>query len=305
MMRFATMSFKILGIGEVLWDLLPQGKQLGGAPANFVYHARAMGADATLISRVGDDALGRELIERLFALGVPTCEVALDAAHPTGTVTVDLGPQGEPRYVIQEDVAWDYLAPDSLDTAAQADAIAFGTLAQRNSVSREAIHSVLGAARPDALRVLDLNLRGGFFSAKVIRASLELANVLKLNDAELPALAKLLELPRGEPRQQIEELANRHKLRLIARTRGAEGSVLYREGDWSERMPEAIEVSDTIGAGDAFTAAATVGMLLGWALPRIHAAAESVAAFVCSQPGATPAWPADLRELFAEIGGRK
>jgi fructokinase len=296
------MNFKVLGVGEVLWDLLPAGKQLGGAPANFVYHARAMGAEASLISRVGDDPLGREILERLFRFGVPACDVSLDAAHPTGTVDVELGADGQPRYVINEDVAWDHLLPDAVDSAPEADAVCFGTLAQRSEESRNSIQALLAATRPDCLRVLDVNLRQAFYSPAVLRDSLERANVLKLNDAELPVLAEVVELEGKEPRERIAELANRYALRCIAYTRGADGSLLFCNGEWSERAATAVAVKDTIGAGDSFTAAVTVGMLLGWSLPEVHAAAEAVAAFVVSQSGGMPPWPDSLRARFAKGG---
>ena len=294
------MNFKVLGVGEVLWDMLPAGKQLGGAPANFVYHARAMGADASLISRVGDDPFGREILERLFAFGVPACDVSLDAAHPTGTVDVELATDGQPRYVINEGVAWDYILADATESAAEADAICFGTLAQRNEASRASIRALLDASRPECLRVLDVNLRQDFYSAEILQQSLERANVLKLNDAELPVLAKLLELRASAPRERIAELAERYGLRLVAYTRGAEGSVLFREGEWSERGATRVEVKDTIGAGDAFTAAVTMSTLLKWDLSEMHAIADEVASFVCSQTGGMPPWPGGLQARFAQ-----
>jgi fructokinase len=294
------MNFKVLGVGEVLWDLLPSGKQLGGAPANFVYHARAMGADASLISRVGDDPFGREIIERLFKFGVPACDVSLDAAHPTGTVDVELGADGQPRYVIHTEVAWDYLVTDAIDTAGEADAVCFGTLAQRHKESRASVHALLDATKPECLRVLDVNIRQNFYSAEVLRASLERANVLKFNDAELPVLAEMLELRSKDAKERIADLAERYGLRVVAYTRGAEGSLLFREGEWSERGATPVEVKDTIGAGDSFAAAVTMGTLLVWTLADIHAAADAVATFVCSQSGGMPAWPESLRALFGK-----
>jgi fructokinase len=289
---------KVIGIGEVLWDMLPTGKQMGGAPANFAFHARQMGADGSIISRVGDDALGRDIIERLFALGVPTCSVSLDAAHPTGTVEVELAADGQPRYIINEDVAWDYLAPQDHDHPEEADAICFGTLAQRSERSRAAIRSLLSSAKPGALRIFDVNLRQHFYSREVLVSSLQLTNVLKLNDAELPILADLLELRSHEPKEQLRELAERHALKLIAYTRGANGSWIYDGKDWSERPGIRADVKDTIGAGDAFTAAVTVGMLLGWPIDHISEVANRVAAFVCSQEGGTPQLPDELRQQF-------
>lgn len=293
------MKYKVLGIGEVLWDMLPGGKQMGGAPANFAYHARSMGADGSIVSRVGDDPLGREIIERLFALGVPNCAVSLDASHPTGTVDVELAADGQPRYVIHEGVAWDHLVPDATDAAAEADAICFGTLAQRCEPSRVAIRAMVGASKAAALRIFDVNLRQDFYSMELIESSLELANVLKLNDAELPVLSRLLGLRADAPREQIAELTKRFGLRLVAYTRGAQGSLLYGGGRWSEHEGARVEVKDTIGAGDSFTAAVTMGMLLGWETDRISDVANRVAAFVCSREGGTPPLPDELRREFS------
>jgi fructokinase len=292
-------KYKILGIGEVLWDMLPSGKQMGGAPANFAFHARSMGADASIVSRVGDDALGREIIERLFALGVPTCAVSLDGSHPTGTVDVELAADGQPRYIIHEGVAWDHLLPDAMETAEEADAVCFGTLAQRCEPSRTAIRAMVEASKPNALRIFDVNLRQDFYSREVIEGSLELANVLKLNDAELPVLADLVGLRADAAREQIAELTKRFGLRLVAYTRGAEGSWLYDGKRWSEHPGVRAKVKDTIGAGDSFTAAVTMGMLLGWDIDRISEVANRVAAFVCSCEGGTPQLPEELRRNFS------
>lgn len=287
----------MIGIGEVLWDQLPDGKQLGGAPANFAFHAKAMGANVSVISRVGDDPLGREVLQRMFALGVPGCDVMLDSAHPTGVVEVEIGADGQPRYVILPEVAWDYIAPEAMDSAASADAICFGTLAQRNAVSRNSIHTLLDASRTDALRVLDVNLRQDFYTPEILSASLDRANVLKLNDAELKVLARIFSL-HGDLKAQIATLAERFQLQLVACTRGEKGSLLYAKGEWSEREAEKVAVKDTIGAGDSFAAAITMGLLLRWPLPRLHAMAAEVASFVCSQAGAMPEWPAEMKERF-------
>jgi fructokinase len=290
--------FSIVGLGEVLWDMLPAGPQLGGAPANFTCHARALGADATLISRVGDDALGREIITRLDALGVGTDRIAVDALHPTGTVSVELD-AGQPRYVIHENVAWDFLeaTPAAHAAVRAADAVCFGTLAQRSDPSRSAILSLVNAAPPPALRILDVNLRQNYFSSRLINESLAFATVLKLNDAELPELAAMFDLS-GDERSQIRQLAERNMLRAVACTRGARGSLLYAGGRWSEHPGLPAKVADTVGAGDSFTAAMTLGLLAGWELDRINQTANQVAAYVCSQPGATPPLPAPLRQLF-------
>ena len=293
------MSYKVIGIGEVLWDLLPAGRQLGGAPANFAYHARALGADARIVSRVGNDANGRDILEQLRNLGVPTVCIELDAVLPTGTVSVELAADGQPKYHIRENVAWDAIAAESASqaAAAQADAVCFGTLAQRSETSRKSIRTRVKLTPPTALRILDVNLRQNYFSKQLIEESLAVVNVLKVNDAELPQLAKMFNL--GEDvHEQIAELANRYQLRLVACTRGGDGSLLFSDGRWSDHPGAVTKVVDTIGAGDSFTAAMTLGFLAGWDLDSINRRANQIGAYVCSCAGATPPLPKELREPF-------
>jgi fructokinase len=294
-------KLRCLGIGEILWDLLPAGKQLGGAPANFAYHAHALGAEGIVVSRVGDDQLGREVIERLRGLGLATDCVAVDPTAATGTVSVALSPEGQPTFTIRENVAWDRLTvePAALAVARAADAVCFGSLAQRGEASRASIRHLVAATRPGALRVFDINLRQQFYSREIVDASLQLANALKINDGELPVLAGLLDLPARDARQQIEHVARRYDLRLVACTRGAHGSLLFAGGRWSEHPGVHATVVDSVGAGDAFTAAMTLGVLAGWDLARVNGQANEVAAFVCTQAGATPKLPDTLRDAFA------
>ena len=286
------MSFNVLGIGEILWDLLPSGKQLGGAPANFAFHARALGAHSCVISRVGQDALGVEILQRLQALGLPIAKIQVDPSAPTGTVSVELSADGQPRFTIHEDVAWDRLALEkaALAAVAEADAVSFGTLAQRREPARSTIQSLLAAVGPGALRILDINLRQHYFSRDIIELSLRMANIVKFNDSELPVLAELLGL-RGSVRQQIEQLARQHAQRLVCLTRGAHGSLLYCEGQWAEDPGQLVAVKDTVGAGDAFTAALAMGVLAGKPLDAINRRANQVARYVCSCEGATPQLP--------------
>lgn len=290
---------RVVGVGEVLWDLLPTGPQLGGAPTNFVCHACALGAEGVLISRIGADPRGREALERLVVAGLPRETVAalvpMDSEVPTGTVSVKLEADGQPRYTIHEDVAWDRIeaSPAALAAVARADAICFGSLAQRDPRSRRAVQTLAAACPDEALRIFDINLRQSFYSAEVIRTSLELANVLKINDAEWPVLQAQLGLA-GDLRSQMEALASRFHLRVIALTRGAEGSLIYSEGEWSDEPARPVSVADTIGAGDSFTAAMTLALLRGWSLGSVNRFAGEVARFVCSQPGATPRLPDSL-----------
>jgi len=293
-MQTDTKPFAI-GVGEVLWDLLPSGKQLGGAPANFAYHAHALGAEALVVSRVGDDVLGREILDRLHGLGLRTDGISVDPTAPTGTVSVALDAHGVPNFTIHEHVAWDLLeaGPAMRAGAARAHAICFGTLGQRHAVARAAIRAVLHAAAASALRIFDINLRQQFYSREVVDDSLRLANVLKLNDAELPVVARLLDLAGGE-RPLLEQLAARYELRAVALTKGAGGSVLLAGGRFVSRPAARLKVADTVGAGDAYTAVLALGLLEGHEPERIVEQAHRVAEFVCTQPGATPALPPEV-----------
>jgi fructokinase len=293
--------FRVVGIGELLWDLLPAGAQIGGAPANFSYHAGALGAQAHTISRVGDDTLGHELLAQLKTLGVCTDCIQIDPTRPTGTVAVEIDADGQPRFDIHSDVAWDSLVVDAaaLQATSSAHALCFGTLAQRNPVSRSAIRALVASSPSDALRVLDVNLRQQYYSRALIEESLALATVLKVNDAELPRLVSLFSLE-GDVRSQLEQLAEKWQLNAIALTRGSRGSILLTAHDWSEHPGISVEVKDTIGAGDAFTAAMTIGLLSGWALDDVNAHANEVAAFVASCSGGTPPLPAALCNVFLQ-----
>lgn len=294
--------FRVVGIGELLWDLLPTGAQIGGAPANYSYHAGALGAEARTISRVGNDALGHDLRTQLDALGVSTQCVQVDESVPTGTVAVEIDASGQPCYLITPDVAWDHLqvTPDAMLVAASADAICFGTLAQRNAVSRDAIRTLVAASPSEALRILDVNLRQQFYSPTLIDESLTLATLLKVNDVELPQLARMYGLT-GSEHAQMEQIAERWQLRAVALTRGDKGSALLTEHAWSEHPGVAVQVADTIGAGDSFTAAMTIGLLHGWALDDVNARANSVAAYVATQAGGTPVLPSDITEAFVTV----
>ena len=293
------MKPKVIGIGELLWDMLPTGPRMGGAPANFACHASALGAEAAVISRVGDDDSGRRLLERLAALGVATEGVTMDPANPTGTVEVSLGEDGQPFFKIVPGVAWDHLSvsPQLIRMAAGADAICFGSLGQRGVSSRDAIRELVAAAPAEALKVFDVNLRGDFFTPEMIDESLTLANLCKLSDAELPVIAAMLGLG-GDIRCQLRELAVRYGLKLIAYTRGSSGSILTDGSHWCEHSGFPTEVRDTIGAGDSFTCAMVMGLLQGLPLERISERANSIAAFVCSREGAVPELPDDLRDPF-------
>lgn len=292
------MSFKVIGIGEVLWDLLPSGPQLGGAPANFAYHAHALGAQSRVVTRVGNDEFGRSIRRRFEEMGIADGTVQMDDIAPTGTVAVELSDKGIPNYIIHENAAWDYLAvtPAALRAIREADAICFGSLAQRCRISRSAIQNLMTAAPADALRIFDINLRQNF-SGELIEQSLRLANILKLSDGELSILADLFSLT-GSTRQQIEKLAQKFSLQLVALTRGSAGSLLFQAGQWSDCPSIPIKIVDTVGAGDAFTAALVLGLLQKLNLDEINTLADEVARYVCSCEGATPPLPQAIRDRF-------
>jgi fructokinase len=273
---------------------------LGGAPANFAYHTRALGAHAGVISRIGNDELGRAILKLFEELGIAGDTVEVDDKAPTGTVTVELSGKGIPHFTIHENVAWDRLVvtPKALAAVRTADAICFGSLAQRSEPARTSIQRLVAAASADALRVFDINLRQEYFSREVIEQSLRLANVLKLNDSELPILADLFSLT-GPVRQQIEKIAQKFSLKLVALTRGPEGSLLYQANQWSDRTSVPVEVIDTVGAGDAFTAALVLGLLKRMDLEEINELAGEVARHVCACAGATPPLPKCFCDRFA------
>ena len=287
----------IIGIGEVLWDMLPNGKQLGGAPANFAYHAHSLGARSLLISAIGDDDLGREILHTLSQKKLDTRYFQVGERRETGTVSIEVDPAGMPTYVIHEDVAWDYISWDEelTELAAAADAVCFGSLAQRSFISRSTIQAFLQHMRPASIRVFDLNLRQSYYTPEIITHSLQLATLLKLNDEEWPTLAKMLGLPPEVP-AGVRELMARFELDLVALTRGAAGSLLITATELHEQPAPAIEVVDTVGAGDAFTAALTVGLLRHLPLAAVHASASQLAGYVCGCAGAMPPIPAEFRD---------
>jgi fructokinase len=282
-------EIRIVSIGEVLWDLFPEGAKLGGAPANFACHCRSLGARASLVSAVGRDALGDEALLRLSERGVDLSCVRRVDDRTTGTVDVGGPPGGKPEFQIREGVAWDELeaGTEAKALVRAAQAVCFGTLAQRTETGRRVVGELVAAASDGALRVCDINLRKPFVSADVIRESLGMANVLKLNEDELPDLAAQFGLE-GTAEDQVRALAERFGLRVVALTLGELGSCLLREGQWSREPGRVVKVVDTVGAGDAFTAVLVMGLLKGWTTPQLLERATDVAAYVCTQAGATP-----------------
>jgi fructokinase len=283
------MNSCIVGIGEILWDMLPGGKQLGGAPANFAYHVHAQGLPAVVVSSVGQDALGQEVRDRLAELSMETGYINISPDYPTGTVTVKLDASGLPDYTIHENVAWDYIGwrDELAELAARTTAVCFGSLGQRSPVSRTTIQRFLRETPSDCFRVFDINLRQSYYSVEVIADSLTAASVLKLNHEELPVVASLFSL-NGSPPEILQALLSRFALDLIAVTRGGEGSLLATADGVLEHPGYSVAVVDTVGAGDAFTAALVAGLLRGESLEAIHDSANRRAAAVCTHAGAIP-----------------
>ncbi|MGE5204573.1 MAG: carbohydrate kinase family protein [Chlamydiota bacterium] len=283
----------IVGLGELLWDLLPGGRQLGGAPANFAYFTNLLGDRGIVASRVGEDELGREAAAKVRQLGSSADYLQYDPAHGTGTAQVVVDSAGQPKFEIVQPVAWDFLqwTPAWRQLAERADAVCFGSLAQRSPASRETIQQFLRSTRPQALRVFDVNLRAPFYSAEVLAASLPLAHVIKLNHDELPLVAQLLGIPFSGERAAAEALLRRHGARLVCVTRGGCGSLLLGEQGADEHPGFRVSVADTVGAGDAFTAALVHYYLLAASLAKMNESANRVGAWVASQVGATPIPP--------------
>ena len=281
---------KILSVGEALWDMLPSGRKVGGAPANFAFHCMQLGADARILSRVGNDALGQELVEFCRSLGLSTNFIEVDREAPTGTVGVELSHEGQPKYTIHENVAWDRIeATDAAIRFAQTvDALCFGSLAARSLSTFQTIQKLVSEAKPSALRVLDLNLRDPFVDRNVIESLLGLANVLKLNDDELARIAVMFGVSGTAVEQHADWFICKYSLKTLILTCGSQGSWIFTDGVANFCNGNKVKVVDTVGAGDAFTAAAVVGLLSNLPIETINKRANDVAAFVCTQSGATP-----------------
>ena len=285
-------KFTIIGLGELLWDLFPEGKQLGGAPANFAYMTSLLGDIGIVASRVGSDDLGGTARQRLESLRLATSYVQSDSIHPTGTVKVEVDPSGQPTFQIAQPVAWDFFewSPEWRSLAESADAVCFGSLAQRSPESRQTIRSFLTAVRPGTTRVFDVNLRQSFYSAQVLEESARLADIIKVNHDELPVVAKLLGLPFiYDEMRAAQWLRAQYRSKLVCITRGAKGSLVVGEEESSEHPGYRVHVADTVGAGDAFTAALVYHYLRRASVSTLNEAANRMGAWVASETGATPA----------------
>jgi len=292
----------VVGLGELLWDVFPDSSRPGGAPANVAFQAGQLGAKGIVCSRVGRDRLGDELVEFLAAQGLAIQWIQRDPEHPTGTVTVDLSEPSRPKYVIHENVAWDYLAtgPALAELMRRAAAVCFGTLAQRNPVSRWAIYEALDATRPVCLIVYDVNLRQQWYSRESIEESLRRAKLVKLNAEEALVLADLFGLASRRPEDLARFFREQFGVPTCCITRAAEGCLLVCGDQQVDQPGLPVDVVDTVGAGDAFTAALIVAALRGWPPATQAAFANRVGGLVASRPGAMPVLREELSSLFQE-----
>jgi fructokinase len=284
------MKKRVVGLGEVLWDLLPERTCLGGAPANFAYITTLMGDQGIVASRVGEDSRGLEALRLMEELGLDIDHVQTDPRRPTGTVEVELDANGIARFEIAHPVAWDSLewTPNWEQLAAKADAVCFGSLAQRSEESRDTIRQFLSATKPAAVKVFDVNLRQAYYSHDVLAESMRLANIVKLNDEELPKIMCLAKLPHKDELSSAQRLISTYDLRLVCITRGGKGSLLVSEGDSRQHPGFRVSVADTVGSGDAFTAGLVHEYLHGASLDLMNEVANLVGAWVASEVGAMP-----------------
>lgn len=284
-------GYTVVGLGEVLWDVFPEGKKLGGAPANFAYITNLLGDRGVVASCIGSDALGEEICERLRALGLVTSFLQMDTEHPTGTVKVRVDSEGQPRFEITEAVAWDFLTwtPEWKRLAQEADAVCFGSLAQRSQQSRATVKAFLDAVPPGTARIFDVNLRQSFYSAEILAASATRVNIVKLNHEELPRVASLLGIAHSDEETTARRVREKFHLELVCVTRGARGSLLVGKSESHEHPGYRVAVADTVGAGDAFTAGLVHHFLRGASLATMNEAANRLGAWVASQVGGTPA----------------
>jgi fructokinase len=297
----------MVGLGEILWDMLPSGKVMGGAPANFAYMTSVLGDQGIVASRVGNDDLGREACKVMQQLGLATEYLQQDEQRETGTAVVSLDPSGQPTFLIKEFVAWDFLewSPDWQNLSARADVICFGTLAQRSPISALTIERFLRNAPETALRICDVNLRQSFYNQEVLRRSFQHADILKLNQQELRQVASLLRLGNGGEDAIATRLLSECSLRLVCVTRGDCGSLLVSEAETVEHPGFRVKVADAVGAGDAFTACLAHHYLRERPLEEISEAANRFASWVATQRGATPPiTPAQLHNILAGVALR-
>jgi fructokinase len=300
--------YSVVGLGELLWDVFPKGKELGGAPANFAYMTSLLGDHGIVASRVGSDALGRTAGRRLERIGLRSKYLQLDTQHATGTVKVEVDPAGQPTFEIAESVAWDFFewTPEWERLASVADSVCFGSLARRSPQSRATIRAFLKEVRRGTTRVFDVNLRQAFYSADTLAESMKLTDIVKLNREELPIVVNLLGHTFQDEERAARWLRDTYSLQLVCVTRGAKGSLLVSGSEISQHPGCRVVVADTVGSGDAFTAALVYHYLRRGSLATLNEAANRMGAWVASQIGATP--PRDdyyLQQIRTAVSGEE
>ncbi len=292
------MSKIVVGMGEALWDILPEGKKIGGAPANFAYHVSQFGIDSCAVSAIGDDALGDELLENFNKKEIKY--MIEKVPYPTGTVQVEIDQAGIPQYEIKENVAWDNIpwTEQLAELARNTKAVCFGSLAQRNVVSRETISRFLDEMpkNDDTLVVFDVNLRQGFYNKEILCNSMKRCNILKINDEELVSVSRMFGYPGIDLQDKCWILLGKYNLKMLILTCGINGSYVFTPGNVSFQPTPKVEVADTVGAGDSFTAAFIANILKGHTVEESHLKAVETSAFVCTQQGAMPVLSAKLTE---------
>ena len=299
-----TMNNIIVGMGEALWDVLPEGKKIGGAPANFAYHVSQFGFDSRVVSAIGDDKLGNEILENFDSKKLNY--LIEKVPYPTGTVQVELDPNGVPMYDIKEGVAWDNIpfTPALEELARNTRSVCFGSLAQRSVVSRETIIRFLDTM-PDGegqCKIFDVNLRQGFYTKEILCNSMKKCNILKINDEELVTVSRMFGYPGIDLQDKCWILLAKYNLKMLILTCGVNGSYVFTPGEISFVETPKVEVADTVGAGDSFTATFVAAVLKGKSVTEAHKLAVEVSAYVCTQNGAMPELPARLREQLVDNG---
>ena len=288
----------VIGMGEALWDVLPEGKKIGGAPANFAYHVSQFGLPSCVVSAIGNDPLGHEIIENFTSKGL-THQIET-VPYPTGTVQVEIDQAGVPQYEIKENVAWDNIPYTAKleQLAEKTSAICFGSLAQRNVVSRNTINRFLDAipAENDPLIVFDVNLRQGFYNKEILCNSMKRCNILKINDEELVTVSRMFGYPGIDLQDKCWILLGKYNLRMLILTCGINGSYVFTPGNVSFQPTPKVEVADTVVAGDSFTAAFISSILKGKSVAEAHSRAVQTSAFVCTKKGAMPILPPELTD---------
>lgn len=286
----------VVGMGEALWDVLPEGKKIGGAPANFAYHVSQFGLPSCAVSAVGDDPLGKEIVENFTSKGLNFS--LAQVPYPTGTVQVEIDQAGIPQYDIKENVAWDNIpfTENLQELAKNTKALCFGSLAQRNIVSRTTINEFLDAMPKDddTLVVFDVNLRQGFYNQEILCNSMEKCNILKINDEELVIVSRMFGYPGIDLQDKCWILLGKYNLKMLILTCGINGSYVFTPGKVSFLPTPKVKVEDTVGAGDSFTAAFIASILKGESVEEAHRKAVETSAFVCTQKGAMPKLPKSI-----------